>query len=115
MCYQSECHRFFSLADERADQHLHDPDRRAGQPPERPRHSHAADQSLHAGGGKLHWEVPTMHHGRLHDVPHHQVIRTKTAGPLREVLDSLDSQEMSREEEEEEDRLISGDVIDSDS
>lgn len=55
-----------------------------------------------------------MHHGRLHDVPHHQVIRTKTAGPLREVLDSLDSQEMSREEEEE-DRLISVDVIDSDS
>lgn len=56
-----------------------------------------------------------MHPGRLHDVPHHQVIRTKTAGPLRVVLDSLDSQEMSREEEEEEDRLISGDLIDSDS
>lgn len=53
-----------------------------------------------------------MHHGRLHDVPHHQVIRTKTAGPLREVLDSLDSQEMSREEE---DGPISGDLIDSDS
>ena len=56
-----------------------------------------------------------MHHGGLHDVPHHQVIQRKTAGPLREVLDSLDSQEMSRKEEDEEDGLISGDLIDSDS
>lgn len=62
------------LADERANQHLHDPDRGAGQPPERQRHSHATDQSLHAGGRKLHRKVPAMHDSRLHDVPHHQVI-----------------------------------------
>lgn len=68
---------FFAVvcsADQRANQHLHDPDRRARQPPERPGHAHAADQGLHAGGGELHREVPTMHHGGLHDVPHHQVI-----------------------------------------
>lgn len=64
------------LEDKRAHQHLHDPDRCARQPPERQGHTHAADQSLHAGGGELHREVPAMHHGRLHDVPHHQVIWT---------------------------------------
>uniref|UniRef100_A0A8P4GCX6 Anaphase-promoting complex subunit 10 n=1 Tax=Dicentrarchus labrax TaxID=13489 RepID=A0A8P4GCX6_DICLA len=38
------------------------------------------NQSLHAGGGELHRKVPTMHHGRLHDVPHHQVIWTDHGG-----------------------------------
>jgi len=61
-------------ADKRANQHLHDPDRGAGQPPERQRHAHAADQSVHASGGEFHRQVPTMHHCRFHDVPHDQVI-----------------------------------------
>uniref|UniRef100_A0A672HA98 Anaphase-promoting complex subunit 10 n=1 Tax=Salarias fasciatus TaxID=181472 RepID=A0A672HA98_SALFA len=64
-------------ADERAHQHLHDPDRGSGQPPERQGHAHAADQGLHAGGGELHREVPALHHRGLHDVPHHQVIGTR--------------------------------------
>lgn len=68
---------FFFLADKRADQHLHDPDRGAGQPSEWQRHAHAADKSLHASGGELHWKVPTMHHGGLYDVSHHQVIWTQ--------------------------------------
>ncbi|XP_068611914.1 anaphase-promoting complex subunit 10 isoform X1 [Brachionichthys hirsutus] len=68
-------------ADQRANQHLHDPDRRAGQSPERQRHAHAADQSVHAGGGELHRKVPTMHHGGLHDVPQHQVTPDPGPGP----------------------------------
>lgn len=63
-------------AHKRAHQHIHDPDRRAGQPPERERHAHEADQSLHTRGGELDRQVPTMHHGRLYDVPDHQVIWT---------------------------------------
>lgn len=79
-------------ADQRAHQHLHDPDRGSGQPPERPGHAHAADQGLHAGGGELHRQVPTMHHGGLHDVPHHQVIPGGAgpgAAPAGTVLKNL--------------------------
>lgn len=53
---------------------LHDPDRSASQSPEWARHAHAADQGLHACGGDLHRQVPTMHHCGLHDVPHHQMM-----------------------------------------
>lgn len=60
---------------EQSHQDLHDPDRRVGQPPERTGHAHAADQSLHSRGGELHRQIPTMHHCRLHDVPHHQMTR----------------------------------------
>lgn len=61
------------LANKRADQHLHDPDRSVGQSSERQRHSHASDKSLHSSGGELHRQVPTMHHSRLHDVQNDQV------------------------------------------
>lgn len=67
----------FVSANQRPDQHLHDPDRGPRQPSERPGHAHAPDQGVHARGGELHRQVPTMHHGGLHDVPHHQVIRTR--------------------------------------
>ncbi|XP_076738534.1 anaphase-promoting complex subunit 10 isoform X2 [Maylandia zebra] len=71
-----DSHLSHESAHKRAHQHIHDPDRRAGQPPERERHAHEADQSLHTRGGELDRQVPTMHHGRLYDVPDHQVIWT---------------------------------------
>lgn len=58
---------------EQPHKNLHDPDRCAGQPPKRSRHAHETDQGLHACGGKFYWQIPTMHHCRLHDVPDHQV------------------------------------------
>lgn len=63
----------YMSAYQRANQHLHDPDRGVGQPSERKRHSYETDKSLHTRGREFHWKVPTMHHGRLHDVPHHPV------------------------------------------
>lgn len=65
-----------SQADKWANQHLHDPDCSPRQPPEWKRYTHAADQSLHTSWGELHRKVPTMHHSRLHDVSHYQVIWT---------------------------------------
>jgi len=81
-CNEHICSCFVS-AYERSDQHLHDPDRGAGEPSERPRHTHETDQSLHTCRGELHREIPTMHHGRLHDVPHHPMTETPADKSLK--------------------------------